>query len=53
MAKTDLRQWVHENRERYVTFTIEEIADMARVHGFSEDEVKEWLAETRWSRQVA
>jgi hypothetical protein len=34
-----LNQWLQAKREQFVTFTIEEIAEMAIACGYTEDEV--------------
>ena len=52
-VKPNVKEWLQLNRERFITFSIEEIADTALVAGFSKEEVDRWILETQWGRKVA
>lgn len=51
--KLNIREWLYRNRERFITYSIDEIADIARMEGFTESDVSRWIQETRWGRWVA
>ena len=40
------REWLQEHREQFITFTIEEIADVALASGYSRREVGEWMGKS-------
>lgn len=37
------REWLQEHREQFITFTLQEIGDVALASGFTRQEVSEWL----------
>ena len=53
MLKPDLKEWLSDNRDTFITFTVEEIAARALVAGYSQGEVDNWITEVKWDRRVA
>ncbi len=43
IERFSFHQWLLEKREQFVTFTLEEIASVAIMSGYSEKEVMEWM----------
>lgn len=46
-------QWLYDNSDRFVTFTLEEIADIAIATGYSKEDVTTWHVKLRDRRMCA
>lgn len=53
MENIDLEKWLELNRERFITYTLKEVADVAIASGFSQDDVDLWIRKTVFTRRVA
>lgn len=43
VARFSLKEWLLEHKEQFVTYTQEEIADIAIMVGYSAKDVAEWI----------
>lgn len=53
MERLEFRDWLERNNERFITFTLDEIADIAIASGYNREEVCVWLVSLRQDRRMA
>jgi hypothetical protein len=42
-VRPNLQEWLLEHREQFITFMLEETAEIAVISGYSQDEVDRWF----------
>ena len=49
---SDFHKWLLQNQDRFKTYNIQEIADLAVACGFSRHEIAQWTVQERWGQAV-
>ena len=43
LPRFTFKEWLLEHKEKFLTFTIREIADIALMSGYSQEEIERWM----------
>lgn len=47
---TEFEEWLLENKERFSTYSADEIVDIATACGFDLAQISQWKTKTKWGR---
>jgi hypothetical protein len=49
---TDFQKWLLRNQDRFKTYSLAEIAELAVACGFPREEIVQWTVQERWKEAV-